>query len=69
LRKSNGVATIKNASTTTVIRKNESDALCGTANPAILFRVPGFSFWFLTDESWVKDLNDIQVECIDIRTP
>jgi hypothetical protein len=39
-----GVATIKKASTTTVIKNNESEILYGIANLAIRFNVPGFNF-------------------------
>ena len=44
LRSKSGVATTRNASITTVIRKNESEILYGIANRAIRFNVPGFSF-------------------------
>ncbi len=39
------------ASITTVIRKSESEILYGIAKLAMRFKVPGLSFWFLTDES------------------
>jgi hypothetical protein len=38
------VATIRNASITTVIRKKASSTLYGTAKLAIRFNVPGFNF-------------------------
>jgi hypothetical protein len=43
-RNKSGVATIKRASITTVIRKSESEILYGIAKLAIRFRVPGFNF-------------------------
>ena len=39
-----GVAIIRNASITTVIRKKVSETLYGIANLAMRFKVPGFSF-------------------------
>ena len=44
LRSNNGVATTRNASITTVIKKKESETLYGIANLAIRFNVPGLSF-------------------------
>ena len=46
-----GVAMISRASITTVIRKSESEILYGIAKLAMRFKVPGLSFWFLTEES------------------
>ena len=65
-RKSNGVATIKAASTTTVKRKIQMLRRYGFANVKIRFTVPALSFCCLTDGSAVIDLWVIQAACIDM---
>jgi hypothetical protein len=43
-RSNSGVATTRNASITTVIRKKVSETLYGIANLAMRFKVPAFNF-------------------------
>ena len=64
-RRSNGVATTRIASTITVPMNITRYLRYGAAKLKILFNVPDFNFWCLTDWSELIDLKAIHWPCID----